>query len=115
MKQITNEQKENKIESLIRWGLFVGLIILLIPLLAISFYNFPFSDDFAYGLTTHEVIVSGGNIFQVIWAAIKTAYSTYFRWQGSYFACFLMALNPAIWGENYYYIGTFLLLIVNAP
>lgn len=111
MKQIINEQRNNRIEMLIRWGLFAGLIILLIPLLAISFYNFPFSDDFAYGLATHETIVGGGNVFQVIGSAVKTAYKTYFTWQGSYFACFLMALNPAIWGENYYFIGTFLLLL----
>lgn len=103
--------KENIIDKVIKWGLFAFLIILVLPLLGISFYNFPFSDDFANAKLAHETVLSGGNIFDVIGAAGRTAWKTYFSWQGSYSACFLMALNPIAWGVDKYFIGTFVLLI----
>ena len=47
-------------------------------------------------------------------ATILTAFSqvkkTYLDWQGTFSAVFLFALQPGVFGEQYYFITTFLLL-----
>lgn len=95
----------------IGFSLQVFLVVIVLPLLWISFYNFPFSDDLTLGSKAHEVFASGGNIFQIIGAGVGRAYEMYFTWQGSYGTCFFCAINPSIIGENYYFIGTFVILL----
>ena len=85
------------------------LILICTPLLVISKYNYPAGDDLGYSAKTH-LLVQRGESGKIVQAAIKEAYNTYFSWQGSYTAIFLMALQPGIFGEQYYCLGTWILL-----
>lgn len=82
-------------------------IIALIPLLVISFYSHPQVDDYYYGIKTYHAVQNGDSVLKAAAAQVK---ETYTDWQGTYSAVFLFSLHPAIWGENFYFISTFILL-----
>jgi len=84
-------------------------IILLIPLLGVSFYIHPSADDFDYGVYTIGAINKGiGNVFVGVG---KTIHKFYNNWQGTYSAITLFSLNPSIWGDNFYFLTTFILVL----
>ena len=83
-------------------------IILLIQLLRVSFYIHPSADDFDYGIYTIGAINHGiGNVFVGV---AKTIYKYYNNWQGTYSAITIFSLNPSIWGDNFYFLTTFILV-----
>lgn len=90
---------------------FMGvLVLILLPLIRISYFTYPSCDDFNFGHLTHQALLSGANAIDVIRAAAETSASHYLVWQGSYVAIFLMALQPGIFGEQYYFITTYIML-----
>ena len=74
----------------------VLLAISLLPLAVISFYNHPCSDDYSYGLYVAQAVRAGGSLGDILAAAVRETAETYFDWQGTFSAVFLMALQPAI-------------------
>ena len=66
-------------------------ILCLIPLLWISWYNYPSADDFSMGYRAYsEYVSSGGNVFSAIWGALYMAWYDYFNWMGYFSSTFLM-------------------------
>lgn len=100
-----NRDKKQKI---FLWCVILLTAASMIPLLMISFYNHPSADDFAYAVETHMVWKSTRNLFLVIKEAIATSVRYWNRWQGLYTSAFLLALEPGIFGEQYYRITGFL-------
>lgn len=87
----------------------VFFAISLIPLLLLSRYIHPSTDDFVFGADTYHAILSGGNtIGSAIAAAASTAARMYQDWQGTYSACFLMALQPGVFDA--YWVTPFILI-----
>lgn len=84
-------------------------VLSLIPLLVMAFYNHPAHDDYYYGIKTH-LAAQSGNLFDVLSAAVDQVKESYSNWQGTYSAVFLFSLQPAIFGESYYAITTFIML-----
>lgn len=87
---------------------FCVLIIVLlsfIPLLFISKYNHMSADDYSYGLNTHKVWQETGSITETVKTASTTVSEYYQSWQGTFTSIFLMALQPGVFGEQYYSIG----------
>lgn len=82
----------------------------LIPLLILSFYAHPSGDDYSFGRLTYAAVANGGNLIDILKAACERVAIAYEGWQGTYSAIFLMALQPGIWGENFYFLTTFFLL-----
>ncbi len=93
-----------------RMLLLVILVLSLLPLFVISFYNHPLADDFGYGVNTHRVWVETHNIFKVLVAAGQHSIMSWKTWQGSFTACFLFALMPGIWSESMYALSAPILL-----
>lgn len=85
------------------------LIVSLIPLLWISFYNVPSADDFNYSVYTMNVLNHQG-IGSFLSGIGKMLITTYQNWQGTYSAIVLMALQPSVWGIDSYFLGTFILI-----
>ncbi|MCI1665647.1 MAG: DUF6056 family protein [Atopobiaceae bacterium] len=87
--------------SFVAGGSLVALVATLAPLLAISAYDHSYADDWHYGVWAHLALASDG-----VWAAIATAFEqvgkAWFEWQGTYSAILLMALEPSVWGEQWY-------------
>lgn len=90
--------------------LAVVLVASLVPLLAIAQYSHPSADDYPYALATHAAWQETGSIWAVLRAAAHTVVQRYQTWQGSFSAIFLFALQPAIFGEGLYGLGTVFLL-----
>lgn len=86
------------------------LILSLVPLLAEARYNVPSADDYSYGVRAHKAYTESGSLIAAVRAAIEEARGAYYSWQGSFSAIFMMALQPAVFGEQYYSLGTWLLL-----
>ncbi len=86
------------------------LILSLLPLFVLSFYNRPYSDDYSYGVLTAHAWRSSGSFIQVLSAALKEVKNFYLNWQGTFSASFILSLQPGIFNEKIYFITTFLLL-----
>ncbi len=86
------------------------LLISLIPLLDLARYSHSCADDYSYGLLTHQAWVNSHDLFAVLRAACQKVALNYMDWQGSFSAMFIFALQPAIFGEQFYWIGTWVLL-----
>lgn len=98
--------------------LYIVLSILLLmsifPLVYISFYSRPSADDFNYSVTLYHYLTSGNyNILGLIKKAIEVDISFYNNWQGLYTSAFILALQPGVFNERYYFIGVILLLIIS--
>ena len=92
----------------------VFLLISIFPLVYISFYSRPSADDFTYSATLYHYLSSGHyNIFGLIKKAIEVDIYFYNNWQGLYTSAFILSLQPSIFGEKYYCIGSILLLIIS--
>ncbi len=83
----------------------------LVPLLLIGRYDHPSADDLSYGLLTAQTWTRTHSFPQVVQSAAEQARLIYGNWQGTFSAVFLMAFQPAIFGENYYFLTPIILII----
>lgn len=91
----------------------VMLVVLLIPLLRLTIYSVPCSDDYIYGRYAKVAIETGEGLLMTrvlasVWDCIRTSWHA---WQGTYSSIFFMVLMPGIWGEQYYCIGPMFLIL----
>ncbi len=83
--------------------LFVALS--MIPILYLSFFAFPYADDFGNSIGVREVLLSeNSTFFNVLKACADKVVATYHSWQGTYSSVFLMTLQPGVFGEQYYFL-----------
>lgn len=93
-------------------ALFAGLlIIILIPVFVVAMYNRPVADDYNYSIYVYQEIQENGvSLWGVVSAAIEADIAFYNEWQGLYTSAFILALQPGVFGEQYYAITTFLMV-----
>lgn len=103
--------KEKK-EKIYLWILVVLAIASSLPLLRLSFYNHPSADDYMYAAETYRVWNETHSLWQVVKAAAETSADFYANWQGLYVSAFVLALQPAIFGEQFYALTGFLMLAI---
>ncbi len=90
-------------------GFSIGILIIsIIPILWISQYLHPFGDDYVFGAYVYNVWNTTHSFPACIQAAWNVAMTMYHTWQGTYSACFLMALQPGVFGQ--YWLGPIILL-----
>ena len=94
----------------IAWLCAALLVLSLLPLYGISFFNHPYYDDFGFSILTHAVWRDTGSVGAVVAAAWRNTVGIRQTWQGMYTPSFLCALQPGLFGEGHYWITTFLLL-----
>lgn len=94
--------KQKNQERLIALGLFVLLVITLIPLVLISKYNVLSADDYVYINIAQNGLYEGQGIFGVLLAQMKNAYDCWATWQGQYFANWAIMSFLAIAGPEKY-------------
>lgn len=85
-------------------------IISIIPLIHIGFYNHPCADDYSFGQITYNTWKDTHSFIEVLKSSIKEVKSMYNGWQGTFSAIFLMSLQPAIFGEKFYFLNTIILI-----
>lgn len=86
------------------------LLLTLIPILYLSVFNAPCADDFNYSVYTYQTWQGSHSIVDLFRAALWTATNFWQSWQGTYSASFLMSLQPAIFGFEYYAATTILIM-----
>ena len=86
--------------------------LLLVPIFIMAFYARPLADDYDYSILTHRALVEGKGIIGLVKAAFVTDWNFYNTTQGLYTAAFWHSLQPGIWGEKWYGIGTICILLV---
>lgn len=89
-------------EKRIAGFLVIVFILALIPVLLIGKYNYPCADDFGFSAYSHIAWEETQSIFQVVIGALKTVKERWFGWQGTFSSIFVMALQPAVFGEAGY-------------
>jgi len=97
-------------EKKIACWLLCLFILAVIPLYYISGYAHPSVDDYSYGKFGMQTWQETGSFITVLIDAWKRTAHTYMTWQGTFSSIFLMRLQPAIFGEEYYFLTTVVLL-----
>ena len=95
---------------------FCGLLLLaLIPLFRLTLYAVPYYDDYNFGRFVRAAIEQEQSGFAAISGALDCVRTQWYAWQGTYSSIFFMTLMPAVWGEQYYFLGpVFILLLLLA-
>ena len=87
--------------------------VLLLPAVILAFYARPSADDYVYAARTHAVVQQYGlDLPRLLAAAWDTNVYYFHNWQGLYVSGFVLALQPAIFGNAWYGLT---LLCVLAP
>lgn len=90
------------------------LVLLLVPLLRIAEYAVPWYDDFSYGWFTKAAMKDTPGIRGALKGAFECVRVQWYAWQGTFSSIFFMALMPAVWGEEYYFLGPVFLILLLA-
>lgn len=93
-------------------ALLVLLAVALVPMVAISPFDHSFADDWHYGVDAHLALQAGGSVLDAVAAALAEVRDTFFSWQGTYSAIFLMALQPGVFSEAAYGWGAVAIIAV---
>ena len=102
------EQKYSRFYILCALVISLVLVAAIVPILMVGDCAHPFGDDFAYSGFVHYALEDGTSVADALFYIIKTYY---FGWQGTYTAALLMALQPAVWGEQAYVLTTVVMLL----
>lgn len=84
-------------------------ILSLLPLLVMAFYNFPSADDYSFTAGIYKALNNDG-VIGLIKAIFDNVHHFYFNWQGTFTAITIMSLQPSLFGVDWYFLTTFVLL-----
>lgn len=101
-----------KHQKMYYWIIILIVLVSLIPLCILSFYDHPSADDYDYAIITHAAWVDTHSLRKVFWAAVQTSGNFWNSWQGLYSSAFVLALQPAIFGEKYYAVTGILMIAI---
>ncbi|MCL2274945.1 MAG: hypothetical protein FWC16_08475 [Defluviitaleaceae bacterium] len=96
-----------KIFAIIALTVFIFSIL---PILTVSLFNHAAADDLAFSEQAFITWRETGSLPAVLQVAWDNVVSIYRTWQGTYTGVFLMTMQPGLFGEEFYFIGTFILL-----
>ena len=85
-------------------------ILLMLPVVYLSFVNRATGDDYNYGIYTRAAWVGTHSLAEVCRQAWWTVRQFYTNWQGTWFSIFLFTLQPEVFSDNAYVIVAFLML-----
>lgn len=102
-------KKKFKIPALM--GLFI-FVLLLLPIIYLSFVNRATGDDYHYGILTRAAWMGSHSLAAVIKAACKTVKQFYYSWQGTWFSIFVFALQPEVFHDGAYVLVVFMMLLL---
>lgn len=102
-------------EKLLAIGFCLLLLAALIPLFRLTIYAVPYYDDYNFGRFARAAMEQEQSKWAAILGALECSRTQWYAWQGTYSSIFFMTLMPAIWGEQYYFLGpVFILLLLLA-
>lgn len=96
--------------QVLTWLCVAVLLVSLMPLYVLSFYNHACYDDFGFSILTHDSWRNHGNVWHTVQAALENTVRIRQTWEGTYATSFISALQPALYGEGLYWLTTVILL-----
>ncbi len=87
----------------------VIFILSMVPIFLLCRYAHPYADEFTETIPAMNALASGKSVLA---AAFGSMVNNYMTWQGTFTAKFLMAVNPFLYGEQYYWLGPVIVLAV---
>lgn len=100
-------------QSKLAVGMAAGfLFLVLLPLMIIAHFNYPCSDDFSFAGAIYREISNNSDIKRILQGAWEEAMQYYQNWQGCYFNNVLSSFGIGVAMPRYYYLGTYLVLIL---
>ena len=87
-----------------------ALVVLLIPMLMLGRYAVMSADDFGYSGTAHLAWKATGSVLAAVKAAWIETVETWYGWQGTFSAIFVMSMQPALFSESLYVLTPVILL-----
>lgn len=96
----------------ITWMALFGFILMLLPILYLSFINRATGDDYGYSLYTKNAWLATHSIVEVVKAIWKTLKQFYVGWQGTWFTITLFTLQPEAFHEKGYVLVAFFMLFI---
>lgn len=97
-------------ERALMWLCVAALLASLMPLYALSFFNHACYDDFGYTIRTHAVWEETGSFWETLCEAVQNAIDTRQTWEGNYASTFLNSIQPALFGEQLYWLTGVILI-----
>ena len=97
-----------------RWRrrFLAAVLLLLLPAFVIALYARPSADDYVYAARTHAVVQQYGfDLPRLLQAAWETTVYYFNHWQGLYVSGFVLALQPGIFGNQWYGLTLFCVLL----
>ena len=88
------------------------LILLLIPLIRLTAYAVPWYDGYNFGRYVKNFLDEEYSLRSALRGAAVCVKSEWYAWQGAYTATFFSALMPAVWGEEYYFLGPLFIILI---
>lgn len=101
-----NKKKSFALEKKISIAMVVFLILSLLPILKLAFYNYPCADDFSASDSVRLAWINTGSIPEVIKAAWENVMFNYREWSGVFMSVFWTSLQFGIFGEKFYGMTT---------
>ncbi len=92
--------------------LIVIYLISLIPLCAISKYNYPSADDYSNGAQAFHLWEETHSLGSVLVDGIRRAANEYLTWRGCYTSSFLSAMPPCIFGQQWTFLTPIIALLL---
>lgn len=87
-------------------------VILMLPILYLTFVNRASGDDYGYGIRTRYAWMSSHSLIEVGKAMCETIRVYYGGWQGTWFSIALFSLQPEVFHDSAYVIVAVLMLFV---
>jgi len=100
--------------KIIRRGLAILVwVLLLLPFFFAAPAAHPATDDFTFAAYTHATWLDTGSLPHVIKDALSYTLRTWRDWQGTMTGVLVMALNPAVFSLETYWVHAIALLMLN--
>lgn len=88
------------------------VLVLLLPAAVLALYARPSADDYVYAARAHAVVQQyGADWPRLLAAAWETTVYFFENWQGLYVSGFVLALQPGIFGNRWYGVTFFCVLL----
>ncbi len=100
-----------KYEKYAAWFFFGLMLLCLIPMAVLGFYNHPVGDDYHYGYEAIRAWRENGSLIAVLKAAATGTAEQFHIWQGTYSAMFFMHIPPQVFGDFFYKLYPTVLLV----
>ena len=100
---------EKKFKNITLIGIVVS-VILLLPMLYLTFVNRASGDDYGYGTYTRAAWMRTHSLLEVGKEMCRTVRSYYGGWQGTWFSIALFSLQPEVFHDDAYVIVAVLML-----